>query len=377
MQNRVNWPTALFLIITPIVGIAGTAWWAASGRFHWATVGLMLLTWGITAMGITAGYHRLFSHRAYRAGTPLKIGLLIAGAAAWEGSALTWCRDHRRHHQFVDTDDDPYNINRGFWWAHMGWLLVDSRPPLDPSEVPDLREDPLLRLQHRLFIPMAILFSFLLPWGLAALWGDPWGGLLVAATLRIVLNHHSTFFINSLCHMVGNRPYSDAQTARDNWLLALVTHGEGYHNFHHEFAADYRNGILAHQWDPTKWLIWTCATLGLASNLRRTGPERIARRRMQVQMRQLDHALQSAPHSMAEYADRLIEGAREQVHQAGERLKQLREQYLALKKSGAARVKLAELRRLRRDAERELAHAMQSWQRMTDELLQRVAVPAG
>jgi stearoyl-CoA desaturase (delta-9 desaturase) len=325
----VNWPTTLFLILTPIAGIAGTWYWLASGRFSWATLALFFVTWAITAMGITAGYHRLFAHRSYAARGPLRVALLFAGGAAWEGSCLEWCRDHRRHHRYVDTEQDPYNINQGFWWAHMMWLVRDNREHLDPREVPDLYPDRLMRLQDRYYAWIATATSFFLPWGLATLWGDPWGGLFVAAALRITVNHHATFLINSLCHWAGTQPYSDTHSARDSWFAALLTYGEGYHNFHHEFPSDYRNGVRAHQWDPTKWLIWTSTRLHLAGDLRRVAPERILAKRLRMQEKRLAEKLARAPKGLSTFADGVLASAREQVHAAAERLASLRRQYHA------------------------------------------------
>lgn len=326
----VNWPTTLFLLLTPIAGIAGTWYWLASGRFSWATLALFFVTWAATAMGITAGFHRLFAHRSYTARRPLQVALLFAGGAAWEGPCLEWCRDHRRHHRYVDTEHDPYNINQGFWWAHMMWLVRDRREVLDPREVPDLHADPLMRFQDRYYAWIATATSFFLPWGLATLWGDPWGGLFVAAALRIAVNHHSTFLINSLCHWAGSQPYSDTHSARDSWFAALLTYGEGYHNFHHEFPSDYRNGVRAHQWDPTKWLIWTSDRLGLAGELRRVAPERILAKRLKMQEKHLAEKLARVPNGLSTFTDGVLLSAREQVHAAAERLAQLRRQYHAL-----------------------------------------------
>jgi stearoyl-CoA desaturase (delta-9 desaturase) len=290
---RPDWVVILFVTISPVVGIAGLVWWLASGRFHPATLVLALVMAVATGLGITAGYHRLFAHRSYRAVWPVRLGALLFGGAAMEESALKWSWDHRRHHRYVDGDGDPYDISRGFWHAHFLWMF--HRRELGPGErwPADLWNDPLVRWQHRLWVPSASLVSFALPAAIAAAWGDAWGGLLVAGVLRTVVNQHLTFSINSFCHRFGSQPYSDRHSARDNAVTALFTYGEGYHNFHHEFGSDYRNGVAAHHYDPSKWLIWTFARLRLANDLRRTQPGVIAARRAAMQ------AKRSAPPASA------------------------------------------------------------------------------
>lgn len=366
MQRRVriNWPTTLFLIITPIVGVFGTIWWASSGRFHWATIALFFATWAATAMGITGGYHRLFSHKTYNGSGPVRAMFIFAGGAAWEGSVLEWCRDHRLHHKYVDTDRDPYNIREGFWWAHIMWLVWNPRKPVLDTDVTDLWQDPLIRFQHRYYMWTAIATSFVLPLALATLWGDPWGGLLVAGSLRIVLNHHATFFINSLCHIAGDQPYSDSHSARDNWVAALLTYGEGYHNYHHEFPSDYRNGIRAWQYDPTKWLIWTLSRLGGATGLRRIPPEKVLAKKVHMQDKRLTERLAKSPNPLTELAERTRKQAQEQVDGAVARLADLRRQYQELAQSEAVPAALQEVQHRLKAAESELIRTVDSWQRM-------------
>ena len=197
------------------------------------------------------------------------------GAATFEGSALEWCTDHRNHHCYTDTDRDPYSVKHGYWHAHIGWLFT-----LDPSKrnfanVAELQNSALIRFQHRYYIVISILMGFVLPTVIASFWGEPLAGFVIAGALRITLSHHSTFCINSLCHILGKRKYSDKITARDNWLSALVTFGEGYHNYHHRFPIDYRNGVRLYQFDPGKWLVRGLSFVGLAKNLRYISKKRI------------------------------------------------------------------------------------------------------
>lgn len=234
-----------------------------------------------SGLSITGGYHRLWAHRAYEARLPLKIFYMLFGAQALQNSILVWCSMHRVHHRFVDdVERDPYSIKRGFWYAHMGWMLRDyPSQAVDYSNARDLERDPVVMFQHRHYLGLALLMNIGLPLLVGIAVGDPWGLLLVAGLLRLVVNHHFTFFINSLAHMWGRRPYTDENSARDNDLIALFTYGEGYHNYHHLFQWDYRNGVRWWQIDLTKWWIATLAWFGLAQNLRRV-PEFKIRRAM-------------------------------------------------------------------------------------------------
>jgi stearoyl-CoA desaturase (Delta-9 desaturase) len=223
--------------------------------------------------------HRLFSHRTYQASAWLKLALLLFGAAAVQNSALRWVNDHRVHHSKVDRDEDPYNIQRGFLWAHIGWVLY-REPGQVFRRVRDLQADPLVMWQHRHYVPLAILVGGIVPMAIGALWGDPWGALLIAGFLRLVLQYHATFATNSLAHTLGSRPYDRSTSARDSSLTALFTFGEGYHNFHHRFENDYRNGVRPWHFDPTKWVIFGLSLVGAAQNLHRAAPEKIAHARL-------------------------------------------------------------------------------------------------
>lgn len=283
-RQRLNWTNLLFVSASHLVAVAAVLYLALV-HFSWWTVLFGLLWIALCGVSITGGYHRLFSHQTYRAGTALRVFYLLFGAASVQNSALAWSAAHRAHHAHTDRDRDPYNIQRGFWWAHIGWVVC--RPHDDDgslTNVGDLEADPLVRLQHRYYVPLAIVFGALLPAAIGLLWGDPIGALLVAGWLRLVLQWHATFSVNSFAHWIGRRPYCRTSTARDSMLVALMTMGEGYHNFHHRFQFDYRNGIRWYHFDPTKWWIWSAARLGLATGLRRVPAERVARAREAVRL---------------------------------------------------------------------------------------------
>jgi len=276
---RLNWTNTLFLATAHLAAVAGILW-MIFGRFSWWTVGLAALWMALCSVSITGGYHRLFAHRAFRASAWVRSLFLLFGAAGVQNSALLWSGDHRRHHSFTDTDKDPYNAKRGFWWSHIGWVFFDGDRPEHDDRVKDLRDDRLVMWQHKLYVPLAFLMGALLPMALGLAWGDPIGALLVAGFLRLTLQWHMTFSINSLAHMVGSPRYNPDSTARDSWLIALFSWGEGYHSFHHRFQADYRNGYRWFHFDPTKWAVWSLAKLGAARNLRRTPLASITKARM-------------------------------------------------------------------------------------------------
>ena len=267
----INWTASITLIGTPILAIILIPLYAYYYDFSvsaWVSLFFLL---ALSSLGITAGYHRLWAHRAYEAALPLKILLMIGGTFAVQNSILFWASGHRTHHRHVDdVDQDPYSIKRGFWYAHLGWMIRDHSPSeTNYKNAPDLINDKLVMFQHKYYVPMVIAVHVGLLGGVGWAVGDVWGVVLLGGLLRLIISHHVTFFINSLCHMWGKRPYTDENTARDNFILAILTWGEGYHNYHHIFQYDYRNGVKWWQYDPTKWLIWTSSKLGLAKNLRR------------------------------------------------------------------------------------------------------------
>ena len=280
-HRELDWVNTLFLVTAHLA--AGFAvLYMALIHFSWWTVGLGLVWGALCGVSITGGYHRLFAHPTYKASAPLRLFYLLFGAASVQNSALKWSSDHRIHHTKTDSDEDPYNIRRGFWWAHIGWVFFKDRAEAGPTVARDLRADPLIRFQHRYYVPLAIVFGVLVPFALGSLWGDPIGAVLVAGFLRLVVQWHATFAVNSFAHMIGTQPYSTKNSARDSLLTALITLGEGYHNFHHRFQLDYRNGIRWYHLDPTKWFVWTADKLGIASNLKRTPPEVVERARLQA-----------------------------------------------------------------------------------------------
>ena len=284
--DRINWTTSTFLISTLFLTLTVVPLYLWYFGIDWFQFGMFAVLLTATGFSITLGYHRLFSHHAFRAELPVRLFTLIFGAAAFENSVLLWASEHRRHHKHVDHDDDPYNISKGFFHAHIGWLLFKLWPLPPFDNVADLKKDPLVMWQHRHIHSLAVLVSFILPTLLGLLWNG-WigalGGFLIGGVAKVVVLQHGTFLINSACHTIGRQRYSTRCSARDSFLMALLTLGEGYHNYHHEFQHDYRNGVKPWHWDPTKWAIWTLSKLRLTADLRRVPNETIRSRELRVQ----------------------------------------------------------------------------------------------
>lgn len=267
------WLNIFIFLSSFIVALVLAPWYGLSSGYGVEHLVWFLIAFSFCNLSITAGYHRLWSHKTYEAHWSLRILFALGGAFALQNSALHWSSDHRIHHKHVDNNDkDPYSAKRGFWFSHIGWMLreYNANTYSDYANCRDLQKDKIVMWQHKYYVPLAILTNFGIPLLLGVIYGDIIGMLLVVGVLRLVLSHHSTFFINSLAHIWGSQPYTDKNTARDNAVLAVFTFGEGYHNYHHIFENDYRNGIYWWQYDPTKWLIKSCSWLGLTNKLRVT-----------------------------------------------------------------------------------------------------------
>jgi len=367
-NRKINWLNTLFLIFTPIVGVVGAILLSIYAGVHWQTWVFAFFFMFVTGMSVTGGYHRLFSHRSYEASWPIRLFFLLFGAGAFEGSALEWSTDHRNHHRYVDTDKDPYSINKGFWYAHIGWLVTLNTKLRDFSNVNDLTKDPLLRFQHRFFIPLGIVFGFLVPMGVAALWGDALGGLIIAGALRIAVNHHLTFAINSVCHTFGKRNYCDVQSAKDNWFTAIFTYGEGYHSFHHKFAVDYRNGVRAYHFDPTKWLIKTLAWFGLAKNLKKISRHRILSQRILIKQKALEAKLKQQQNETHESWWHVFENLRTSTQHILQKVEKLETEHSKLRRLAhqsaerkSLRNQLKESKKILKNAYSELKGYLSLW----------------
>lgn len=207
-----------------------------------------------------------------------------------DADEILGARDHRAHHRYTDTDKDPYSVRKGLLYSHFGWMLMKQNPKrIGRTDISDLNEDPVVVWQHKNYLKVVLFMGLVFPMIVAGLgWGDWFGGFIYAGILRIFFVQQATFCVNSLAHWLGDQPFDDRNSPRDHVITALVTLGEGYHNFHHEFPSDYRNAIETFQYDPTKWSIWIWKQMGLAYDLKQFKQNEIEKGRVQQQQKKLD-----------------------------------------------------------------------------------------
>lgn len=254
---------------------------------------LFFIFYVITGMGVTVGFHRMLTHRSFDAVKPVRIALAVAGSMAVQGPVIRWVADHRRHHAFADQPGDPHSphleehegvkgVLTGLWHAHTGWFF-DTEKTNIRRFAPDLVADHALRKVDKLF-PVLTLTSFLLPGVLGLVITRTWMGGVTAfvwgGLARIFFLHHVTWSINSICHFYGNRPFKSKDLSTNNWAMALLSFGEGWHNSHHAFPTSYKHGLGRGQFDPSAGLITGLKNLGLAHNIKVPTPEQMAAKRV-------------------------------------------------------------------------------------------------
>ncbi|KAG1754924.1 uncharacterized protein EDB91DRAFT_1042259 [Suillus paluster] len=298
---KIWWSNATFFVSTHIAAVI-CVYLRPPTTIPRETLLMAFLLWQLADFGITIGYHRLWSHRTFRANLYVRVVLAALGSSAFQGSIKWWCVHikfvviilmilmyfrclrHRLHHRFTDDlQHDPYAATRGLFYSHMGWIFfkpVYERVKLVDRE--DLDRDPVVRFQHEHYVPLAIVFGYAVPVGLGSLWRDPVGAFIYGGLVTRLAVWHCTFLVNSLAHWDGPQPYSDEDTSRGNIVLAILTGGEGNHNFvctqihnRHAFPHDYRSGPSRLDWDPSKWIIAALHFLGLIQSVRRARPEDI------------------------------------------------------------------------------------------------------
>jgi stearoyl-CoA desaturase (delta-9 desaturase) len=333
-RKAINWGTAIFLISYQLILLMTLPFYFYFCDLQVGTVISSIILLWLTGLSITAGYHRYYAHRSYKTNRFVEFFLLYFGTMAVQASALRWSFEHRLHHAFVDTDKDPYSIQKGFWYAHFLWML-EKLQPIDPKVVPDLFKNQMVLFQHRHYRILMVLTNVVAFFVVGALFNDYWGAFFLAVWLRIFCLQHFTWFINSLAHTWGSRHFSLEQSAVDNYIIALLTFGEGYHNFHHTFANDYRNGIRWYHFDPTKWLIWSLSKLGLAHNLKRTDALTIKKRLITEHTDFLIETLANCWHDTKQELEKQVDELSERILKSISEFSQLRDLHQKLKNATA------------------------------------------
>ena len=277
-------------VTVPLLGLAAAMVLLWGVAFHWEYLVILVVMYLLTGFGITVGYHRLFTHKSFRTPRPVAAVLGVLGSMAVEGSLLQWVAVHRKHHRHSDDEGDPHSPHtfgggvwamlRGMWHAHVGWSMGKSRSKADFSRyVVDLRKDAVLRWVSHLF-PLWVLLGLAIPAVLGGLLTMSWMGVLLGflwgGLVRVLLVHHVTWSINSVCHLWGARPYDSGDHSRNNVIFGVLALGEGWHNNHHAFPSSPRHGLRWWQFDASYWVIRGMMAVGLASDLRVPSAEKQA-----------------------------------------------------------------------------------------------------
>ncbi|MCH7230258.1 acyl-CoA desaturase [Glycomyces sp. L485] len=280
----------LFLIV-PMAALALAvpfAW--STGLLSWTDIILAFVFFELTGHGVTIGFHRLFTHGSFKPNRPLKIALAILGSMSVQGPIINWVADHRRHHAFSDKEGDPHSpwlfgtsawaLTRGFWHAHMGWMFQRHNTTNQERYAPDLIGDKDIVAVDKLFWLWTVL-SFFTPAALGFAFTGTWTGALTAffwaSLVRVSLLHHATWSTNSICHMIGERPFKSRDKAANFWPLALLSFGESWHNSHHADPSCARHGVKRGQIDTSARFIWMFEKVGWAKDVKWPRAERFAK----------------------------------------------------------------------------------------------------
>jgi len=278
------------ITVVPFLALIAVAFQAWNDSLHWSDIVVFVVMYLATAFGITIGFHRLLTHRSFETSRPVKTLFAILGSAAIEGPVISWVADHRKHHAFTDREGDPHSPHvdhghglkgalKGLFHAHVGWLFIHTQRAAKDRYARDLIDDPIIAWVSRTFFLWAavgLLVPFGLGWALGGSVGAGLTGLLWGGAVRMLVLHHVTYSINSLCHVFGSRRYDTDDESRNLLWLAPLAMGENFHNNHHAFPTSARHGLGKHQWDVSAAVIGLMERLGLVWNVKRPSAEQQA-----------------------------------------------------------------------------------------------------
>src|SRR3954452_1623038 len=274
----------------PFLALAAAAWRVWDGLLRPSDVAVFVILYSLTGLGVTVGFHRLLTHRSFKTGRVVRGVLAVLGSAAIEGPVISWVADHRKHHAFSDQPGDPHSPHvdhgvgvkgalRGLAHAHVGWLFIHTERGLKTRYAPDLIADPVVSFVSRTFVvwvAAGLAAPFFLGWLIGGTVEAGLSRMLWGGAVRMLVLHHATYSINSLCHFFGRRQFKTGDESRNLFWLSFFTFGEAWHNNHHAFPTSFRHGMRGWQFDPSAGVIWALEKSGLAWDVVRISPERQA-----------------------------------------------------------------------------------------------------
>ncbi|HWQ11466.1 MAG TPA: acyl-CoA desaturase, partial [Roseiflexaceae bacterium] len=271
VQSRAEKALLLTLVIVPLAGTLFAMYLLWNWLVSWQDIAILAGMFLFTSLGITVGYHRMLTHRSFEAHPVVRFLFLLGGSMAIQGPAVAWASIHIKHHANSDDEDDPHSPLKSFFHGHVGWFLDGYRA--EPEIYGKwLLKDRMVMFMSRWF-PLWVILSLLIPFLLGGWTGLLWGGLV-----RIFLNHHITWSVNSVCHTFGKRMFETTDHSRNNWIVGLLALGEGWHNNHHAFPRSAFHGMRWYQFDLSSYIIWALERVGLVRNVVRISPEKMEER---------------------------------------------------------------------------------------------------
>ena len=364
----IDWGNTLFILGYHLALMIGLPFYYHS---HSPAKGLYLvaaLLVYLPGLAISIGYHRLYSHKTFKTHPVIETILLFFGSLATQGSAIKWGFEHRHHHAYVDTDKDPYSIKKGFLFAHILWMFKKAKP-IDKKVVADLYANKLLAFQHRFYAPIMLITNILVTLLLGYLFNDYLGSLIICWGIRLFFLHHFTWFINSAAHTWGSQSISKEHSAVNNYILSFFTFGEGYHNYHHTFANDYRVGARWYQFDPGKWIIWLLSRFHLTRDLKRANYYRVKEKMLKVRTEEIKKMIKNSMPTQAHILEKKVEAGIQKIQDQIQEIRSLITKYQIYKKDRMSSEKIRSLKLKIKEAKKGIKRECKEWNSLSRSIL--------